>query len=207
MNEQLQQLEEQLESIPKNKLYFIYISIIALLVYLGWNLFGESMYMEMEAKEESIVSLEQKLQRNSVKALESAINRTKKENLTIKEELGELEFKDRYILNKLNSVDFVFFNQMGIAHILDDILKESVKNSIDIKLVNYNSVNKLYKSRVFEKESIDINGSSRFKDMMSLIQYIDSLNALLKINLIDVYMDENQTTNFNLNISHYGVEL
>lgn len=207
MNEQLQQLEEQLESIPKNKLYFIYISIIALLVYLGWNLFGESMYMEMEAKEESIVSLEQKLQRNSVKALESAINRTKKENLTIKEELGELEFKDRYILNKLNSVDFVFFNQMGIAHILDDILKESVKNSIDIKLVNYNSVNKLYKSRVFEKESIDINGSSKFKDMMSLIQYIDSLNALLKINLIDVYMDENKTTNFNLNISHYGVEL
>lgn len=207
MNEQIQELEEQLEDMPQKKLYFIYVSIVALLVFMSWNLFGESMNIEITTKENSIKVLEKKLEKNSVQVLQKAIDKTYEDNLVLKEELNELNSKDIYINNKLESIDFVFFDQMGIAHILDDILKQSVRHSVDIKMINYTDSNKLYKSNIYEKEKVDINGIASFANIMNLVQYIDSLNALLKINNIDVYIDENQSINFTLDISHYGVEL
>ena len=207
MNEQLHELEEQLETMSKQKLYFIYVSILVLFVFLSWNLFGEELNSQVQTKQDSIASLENKLKKNSMKSLQAAISKTNKESLKLKEQIQELEFQDKFIFTKLESMDFVFFNQMGIAHILDSILKQSIHNNVNVELINYTELNKLYKAKVFEKESIDIKARASFNDVMNLLQYIDSLNALFRVNKIEIYLDENQVTNFNLNISHYGVEL
>ena len=207
MNDKLSELEEQLADMPTKKLYFIYVSIIVLLVYTAWNLFGENMRLEIETKENSIESLQKKLKDNNVKSFESTIIKIDKESLTIKEELNELSLKEKYIASKLESIDFIFFNQKGIVSILDSILKHSITYSVDIDIIKYKSVNTLYLPNVYEREQINIDGSASYKNIVQLLQHIDSLNALLRINAININVDENQTTNFDLNISQYGVQL
>jgi len=59
---------------------------------------------------------------------------------------------------------------------------------------------------VIVKDSIKIIGSGSYKDIISLIQYIDSLNALLRVKRISVQLEDG-VTNFELDLAHYGVEL
>jgi len=203
----LNEFEEQLEIMSKQKLYFIYVSIVLLLAYISWSLFGESLTSEIEVKQNSITSLERKLKQNNLRATTRAIQKTKKEKLILAQKLDDLKAKEMYISSNLESMDFIFFNQMGIAKILDDILKKSLDYSIDIEEITYTSVNKLYTANIFEKENILVTGSASFKDIIKLMQYIDSIKSLLRINSFDIYMSENGNVNFNINISNYGAKL
>ena len=207
MNEQLTEFEDQLEAMSKQKLYFMYISIIVLLIYLSWNLFGETLTSDIEIKENSISSLETKLKRNNLNSIQKAINKTEKDKLLLSGNLDELKSKEMYISTKLESVDFIFFDQMGIAKILDDILKQSLEYDIDIDKITYENMNKLYISNIYEKENIIVTGSASFANSINLIQYIDSIKSLLKVNTFEIYLDENSSINFDINISHYGAEL
>lgn len=207
MDNYLNEFEEQLEIMSKQKLYFIYVSIVLLLAYISWSLFGESLTSEIEVKQNSITSLERKLKQNNLRATTRAIQKTKKEKLILAQKLDDLKAKEMYISSNLESMDFIFFNQMGIAKILDDILKKSLDYSIDIEEITYTSVNKLYTANIFEKENILVTGSASFKDIIKLMQYIDSIKSLLRINSFDIYMSENGNVNFNINISNYGAKL
>jgi len=207
MNNQLIEFENQLDIMSKQKLYFIYISMVALLIYLSWNLIGESLTSDIELKQNSISSLEMKLRKNNMKSIELAIKKTKNEKLVLAESLDQLKSKNMYISSKLESVDFIFFNQMGIAKILDDILKESLEYSIDINQITYQSIDKLYTANIFEKENIMVSGSASFKNIINLMQHIDSIKSLLRINSFNIYIDQNNSVNFDINISHYGAEL
>ena len=207
MNEQLEEFENQLEAMPKQKLYFIYVSLVLLLLYLSWNTFGEGLTSDIEMKKNSIKSLKSKLKRNNLASIKKVIKKTEKEKLTLAEEFNDLKLKDTYISTKLESIDFIFFNQMGIAKILDDILKKSVQYSIDIDEINYENVNKLYMANIFEREHIMVKGSASFTDTMRLMQYIDSIKSLLRINEFDVYIDDSNIVNFDINISNYGAEI
>ena len=207
MNEQLAEFEEQLEAMSKQKLYFIYISLVLLLVYLSWNIFGESLTSDIEIKENSISSLETKLKRNNLTSIKNAIKKAENEKLLLADNLNELKSKEIFISTKLEAVDFIFFDQMGIAKILDDILKESLEYNIDIDEITYAKLNKLYMANIYEKENIFVTGSASFKNTINLIQYIDSIKSLLKINTFDIYIDINNSLSFDINISHYGAEL
>ena len=207
MNEQLVEFEEQLEAMSKQKLYFIYISLVLLLVYLSWNIFGESLTSDIEIKENSIASLETKLKRNNLTSIKNAIKKAENEKLLLADNLNELKSKEIFISTKLEAVDFIFFDQMGIAKILDDILKQSLEYDIDIDEITYAKLNKLYMANIYEKENIFVTGSASFKNTINLIQYIDSIKSLLKINTFDIYIDINNSLSFDINISHYGAEL
>ena len=206
MNEQLEQLESQLAETPFAKRIGLYITIILSFIVASWYLFGETSYTEIETKKDSIYSLESKLQKNNKKVLEKITKKTKIEILTLEEEITNIKYKDKFIQAKLESLGFVIFNEIGIAQILDDILKNSLKNYIDIELINSTQINQAEGMHIVEKEQIEISGSSSFKNIVSLVQYIDSLNALIKIKNISIYLDSDKT-NFDVNISHYGVEL
>ncbi|MEA1982072.1 MAG: hypothetical protein U9N39_00895 [Campylobacterota bacterium] len=207
MNEQLEDLENQLQEMPAKKRNFIYVSIIALLVFMSWSLFGEDMSLEIDSKVESVESLQTKLQKNSTRSLEKAIKNTKTKTLILEEELTNLHFKNQFVIAKLESVKFIFSDEMGLAKILDDILKESLRESIDINYVSTIEKNERETSHVIKKEIFTINGSGSFNNIMNLVQHIDSLNALLKVSNFKIYIDEEDNTNFDLNVSNYGVNL
>jgi len=209
MNEQLQLLEEQLESLELSKRIGLYLVVFIAIVYSSWNFFGEDLSNEIATKEDAIASLEQKLQKNNIKSLERVLKKTKTSILTLQDDIVALRFKEQFIINKLESLDFVYFNDMGIAEILDGILKNSLKYHIDINLIEYETKDVLYVPHIKEREDVVILANASFKSIMQLVDYIDSINALLQIRDISVNIseDDNITTNFKLKISHYGVEI
>jgi len=207
MNEQLQLLEEQLESLELSKRIGLYLVVFIAIVYSSWNFFGEDLSNEIATKEDTIASLEQKLQKNNIKSLERVLKKTKTSILTLQDDIVALRFKEQFIINKLESLDFVYFNDMGIAEILDGILKTSLKYHIDINLIEYEGKDVSYVPHIKEREDIVILANASFKSIMQLVNYIDSINALLQIREISVDISDDDITNFKIRISHYGVEI
>jgi len=207
MNEQLQLLEEQLESLELSKRIGLYLVVFIAIVYSSWNFFGEDLSNEIATKEDAIASLEQKLQKNNIKSLERVLKKTKTSILTLQDDIVALRFKEQFIINKLESLDFVYFNDMGIAEILDGILKNSLKYHVDINLIEYEAKDVLYVPHIKEREDVVILANASFKSIMQLVNYIDSINALLQIREISVGISDDDITNFKIKISHYGVEI
>ena len=207
MNEQLQQLEIQLANFTLVKKIGIYVFIFIAIVYASWNFFGEELNTSILTNKDSIISFEQKLKKNNIKSIEQSHKKTEKNILILKDDIISLRFKEQFIINKLESLDFVYFNDAGIAEILDGILKNSLKYDVDINMIKYESKDVVYAAHVKEREQIVILGEASFKNIMQLIQYIDSINALLQIREIDVDISEEDVTKFKLQISHYGVQL
>jgi len=207
MSEQIQQIEEQLSEMSVLKRVTVYIVVLLSILYVSWSFFSQDMNSEIETIEEEIASLEKKLQKNSIKSLEKAIQRTKKESLVLEDDNTNLHFKDQFIRSKLESIGFIYYGDMGVAQILDDILKNSLKNKIDLKYLISKDKNELFVKHVIEKELLQISGSGSFKSIMHLLYHIDNFKALLRVREIVINIDEQDNTNFDLNISHYGVEL
>ncbi len=207
MNEQVELLESQLSEMPHSKRLGIYAVILIALVFMSWNLFGEDMYQDILSKEESIVSLEQKLQKNSTRSLQGAIKKSRKDILILEDDLTNLHFKDQFLRTKLESIDFILYDQKGAAQILDDILKQSVQKGITIDLIESKRINQPYLANIVEKSQINVKGDGSFQSIMSLLQYVDNLNVLMRTKVLSININENNATHFDLNISHYGADL
>ena len=207
MNEQLEEFEAQLNNLTLAKRAGLYVVVFLLIVYGSWNFFGEDMSNRIVSKKEAIVSLEQQNKKNNIRSLQRVLEKTKRETLALEDDIVNLHFKEQFVRTRLESLDFIYFNDMGIAIILDGILKNSLKYNIDIKTIQYKKENKSYVPHIEEREEIDIFGDGSFKNIMQLFQYIDSINALLQIKLIHIDISDEEITNFELKISHYGVEL
>ncbi len=207
MNEQLELLESQLSEMSSLKRLGIYLTIIVAVVFMSWNLIGETLYSEIETKQEAIASLETKLQQRGVASLQRAINKSRNETLQLQDDLTNLHFKNQFLRGKLESVGFIMYNPKGAAQILDDILQQSVKHSITINLIQSEKTDRAYLPYINEKAHINVTGNGSFSSIVALMQYIDSLNVLMRTTNVVIGIDENNATYCDLNLSHYGVEL
>jgi hypothetical protein len=207
MNDQLEQLEEQLLEMPLVKRLSVYFVVFASIVYAGWYVFGEDLFLELESKEQAILTLDKKIRKNSLKSLTTAITRVNKQIMTQEDTLVTLHFKDQFVRTQLDTLDFVYYNDLGIATVLDKILKNSLSEKIDIDFLKTTKNTIDYAPHIVNQEQITIQGNGTFRSILSLIQHIDYYNALLQIHEIKVFIDEEGVTNFDLNISHFGVKI
>ncbi|MEA2111478.1 MAG: hypothetical protein U9P71_05465 [Campylobacterota bacterium] len=207
MNDQIELLESQLSEMPSSKRLGIYAVILISLVFMSWNFFGEEMYNDITSKEESLISLEQKLQKNSTRSIKTAIKKSQKESLTLQDDLTNIHFKDQFLRSKLESIGFILYDQKGATQILDDVLKQSVKKGITIDIIESERRNTPYISHIVEKSLINVKGDGPFKSILSLMQYIDNLNVLMRTQMLSITINENNATYFDLNLSHYGADL
>ncbi len=207
MNEQLEQVEQQLADMPFMQKIALYVVLVGCMVYMSWNFFGEDISNEIETKQSEIVALEQKLQKNSVKSLEKAIKKAHKDYLSLQDKLTNLTFKDQYIQSKLDSLDFIYFSQDGKAQILDNILKTSIKNHINVKYITSVDLDEEIAPHISKKQLITIEGDGSFKDILSLLQYVDSLKTLIQLDNLQVTIDKESKTVFVLKLSLYGADI
>ncbi|MEA3522031.1 MAG: hypothetical protein U9R50_03575 [Campylobacterota bacterium] len=208
MNDQLEELETQLAQMSREKRLFVYSTILVCLVYISWSVFGESMSEDIEMKEERISSLEMKLMKNSNRSLEKAILKSKKDILTLEDSITHLHFQKQFIQTRLQSIDFIYFNEAGSAQILDDILKHSVSQRINLKVIEKVSIdNNNSEDLIQPKNHLLVSGAGNLRAIVSLHHYIESLNALLMTQSLHVSIDDNNATHFELNLIHYGVQL
>jgi len=206
MKDQIEQLNHQLENLSIQKRIMVYLAIFISILILSWFLISEEMNTKLENSQNTIVSLEKDLKKNSIKSLEKEIKKRKKKSLILEEKNTNIHFKNQFIQTKLESLGFIFYDEMGIAQLLDKILQKSIEKNIDIQFIDSKDKNIIFITHVLEKQAITVNGHGSFKNIISLIQYIDSFSALLRIKKISVDIEGDQTT-FSLDISHYGVEL
>jgi hypothetical protein len=207
MNEQLEQLEEQLAEMPLVKRLGVYFVVFASIVYASWYVFGEDLSLELESKEQITLKLEKQIRKNSLKSLSNAITKVNKQILIKEDMLVTLYFKEQFVKTQLDTLDFVYYNDLGIATVLDKILKNSLSESIDIDYLKTTRNSIDYAPHIVNQEQITIQGNGSFSSILSLIQHIDYYNALLQIQEIKVFIDEEGVTNFDLNISHFGVKI
>jgi hypothetical protein len=207
MNEQLEELEKQLEEMPLPKRIALYFVVFVSIVYGSWYVFGEDLSISLESKEEATRALETKLKQNSLKSLTNAIEKMNKKILTIEDSLVTLHFQEQFVKTQLESLNFIYYNDLGIATLLDKILKNSIRESIDIDFLKTTKNVLDYAPHIVNQEQIVIEGSGSFRSILSLIQHIDYYNALLQVKEIKIYIDEEGATSFDLNISHYGVKI
>ena len=74
-------------------------------------------------------------------------------------------------------------------------------------MIQYETKDVLYVSHIKEREEVVVLADASFKSIMQLVNYIDSINALLQIREISVDISDDDITNFKIRISHYGVEI
>jgi hypothetical protein len=207
MNDQLEQLENQLAEMSFSKRVAVYFVVFVSIVYASWYVFGEDLSLELESKEEAILKLEKKIHKNSLKSLTTAIAKVKRQILSKEDTLVTLHFKKQFVKTQLDTLDFVYYNDLGIATVLDKILKNSLSEQVDIDYVKTTRNTIDYAPHIVNQEQITIQGNGTFRSILSLIQHIDYYNALLQIREIKVFIDEEGVTNFDLNISHFGVKI
>ncbi len=207
MNEQLELLESQLSEMSAVKRIGIYITIVAALLFMSWNFFGEPLYHDIERERHAIASLEHKLQQRGTHSLERAISKCRNKILTLQDDLTNVHFKNQFLRTKLESIGFILYSQEGAAQILDDLLKQSVNHGITIDLIESEKKEHSYVPYIQEKSQIHVTGNGSFKSIIALMQYIDSLNVLMRTQSVIIGIDDNNATRFDMNLSHYGVEL
>ena len=207
MNEQIEQLETQLTDLGRTKRVLVYAVLFLSMVYMSWTLFGETMYDEIESEHEQIASLESKLQRNSSRSLEQAIEKTKRDNLELQDAINHLHFEQQFVETKLQGIDFIFYSEAGSAEILDAILKYSVDHSIALERIQKSTMKLEQETLLQPRSRLSVSGEGSFANIVKLLNYIESLNALLLTENLHVGIDENNATRFELDLLHYGVTL
>jgi len=207
MNEQIQELESQLAQMSREKRFLVYGVIFAAAIYMSWVLYGETLNEEIETAQTRITSLESKLMKNSNRTLESAILKTKKTILNLEDEINHLHFETQFIQSKFQNINFIYYDEAGSAEILDDILKRSIKEAINLEAIQKRPLEAQKEQLIQEKSEILITGEGSLRAITALHHYIESLNALLSSQALHVEIDENNATHFELQLIHYGVEL
>jgi len=207
VNNQLELLESQLDEMPTAKRLGIYGVIIIALVFMSWNIFGETLYETIVTKERAINSLEHKLRQGGVASLQRAITKSRSDALQLEDDLTNLHFKNQFLRTKLESVGFIMYDQKGAAQILEDILRQSLKHGIAIDVITSKKHDRPYMPHIHEKAQIHVTGKGSFGGIVALMQYIDALNVLMRTTHVAIGIDENNATYCDFNLSHYGVEL
>lgn len=207
MNEQIEELESQLAQMSTSKRWMVYSVIVLASLYMSFVLYSEELFDEVQLNEDKILSLESKLMKNSNRSLERAILKSKKNILVLEDEINNLHFKKQFIQTKLQSIDFVYYDEMGSAQILDDILRNSILQHINLEFIQKIPIDKQEKSLIQQKSHIIINGEGSLGAITSLQHYIENLNALLSSESLHVEIDDDNATHFELRLIHYGVEL
>jgi Tfp pilus assembly protein PilO len=207
MNEQLQQLETQLQEMSRGKRVAVYLVIFFSFIYMSWVLYSEELLDEIETTQQKISSLESKLIKNSTRTLERAILKSKKDVLRLEDDITHLHFQKQFVRTKLQDINFIFYDEKGSAEMLDDVLKFSVKKSINLESIQRISMHDIEHTLIRKKNTILIRGESNLESIISLEYFIENINALLEIKSLHVHITDDNSTAFEMNLIHYGVEL
>ena len=210
MTESLQDIDNQLEAMPKNNrlmLYaFVTISIIGFIYYA----FGMTLEEEVETKENSIMMLENKIIKSNPALSERKIVKEKKHHLTLAQTRQDEQYKLTALRSKLERMGYLSADAKGMANMLDRILKESVYLNINIDKVTMDKVENEDTAQIQKHGTITIEGSASFQSSLKLLRFIELQEALIEIENVRFDLDEKETSTlpaFVIKIAGYGISL
>jgi len=198
-------LDNYLKTADKNQKLMIFASFIIAIGFL-LNQFLPPMLERQTELKNSVNTLQLSLSKNTTNRLKKQFSKKTKELLIKQEELEVQKNEIDYVMSSVYKIKYAFFNDMRWANTLDNILRFSVIKNLKIESLKSNDV-KDGSIHIFKlKKNIKIDGSGRYADILTLLQYIENFETLLEFKLIDLTLVKD-SVEFSLEINAYGVGL
>jgi len=203
----LHDTEAQFESFSPAKRMVITAGTALMVVALGWYGWIEPMQQQIEAEKTECEQLEQKIASVDLRRVSRKLEQVKRERLKLQESLQEMEAAKRYLQSRAKRLDFIWFEQKSFLEMLDRVLKRSVELGLRIDLIESQDESGEVSPMIEKRKAVRVEGAGRFADIVKLIHYIESFNALLKVERVKISLSEEGETVFHLDLLSYGAKL
>ncbi len=201
----MNKFDQYLKTADKNQklmVFAIFVIAVGFLLYY----FVTPMLERNEELTNSTEKMRLSLSKSGINRLKKQLASSNKKLLVEKEKLEVQKENSDYLMSNVYNIKYIFFNDARWANTLDDILKYSVEKNIKIDLLKNSNVTDNSKNIIKVKKSIEIKGTGRYSDIVSLVQYIENFETLLKFNSIDMTLAK-EKVKFSFELSVYGVGL
>jgi hypothetical protein len=196
------------ENLEKKHLIMLYLSVVLLGVIVV-NLFIPDLMDQKESLQTSIDSKQMKIMQNTTKRLNTDLKRAHNDLLRQNEKFDIEKEQTNRFMSKLYGIGFVFFRESELAKTLDAILKESLKQHIELNFIKNDDLKVSNLTKLVQyKNSMIIDGTGRYKNILRFIHFIEQGNLVMSIH--DVKLEEDlkaQSIHFSLIVDFYGVGL
>jgi len=209
LKEQLNNIDLQLEVMSEQNRKMLYASILIGTIVFVYYFFGLSLQEENSVKEQSLAKLEKKLAENRVSLLEKKIAKDNQQILLLAKEYETQNFKATALRTKLERMDYLSSDARGLADILERILKKSVSLNINVDKITLDNVRQQFTQQIEKRGSINIEGTASFNSVLKLLRFVESQEALIKIENVHFDLDKKDASfpDFVIKISGYGISL
>lgn len=203
----LQETENQFESFSPAKRLIVTAGTALMILALGWYGWIDPLTQQVEAEKTECEQLEQKIASVDLRRVGLMLEKVKGKRLRLQEELEKTEAAKRYLQSRAKRLDFLWFEQKSFLEMLDRVLKRSVELGLRIDLIESSDESGEISPMIEKKKAVRIDGAGRFADIVKLIHYIESFNALLKVDGVKISLGEEGETLFHLDLLSYGAKL
>ena len=209
LKEQLNNIDLQLEVMSEQNRKMLYASVLIGTIVFVYYFFGLSLQEENSVKEQSLAKLEKKLAENRVSLLEKKIAKDNQQILLLAKEYETQNFKATALRTKLERMDYLSSDARGLADILERILKKSVSLNINVDKITLDNVRQQFTQQIEKRGSINIEGTASFNSVLKLLRFVESQEALIKIENVHFGLDKKDANfpDFVIKISGYGISL
>jgi len=208
LKQQLDDIDLQLELMPKNNRLMIYVSIVLGLIAFAYYFVGLNLQDESNVKENELQALEEKLAKSKLNLYKSKISQNQKKILSLGAAYEKSKYKETDLRVKLERMDYLSSDAKGLADILDRILKKSVHLGVNIDKIILDDEKKEYKAYIEYEGAIRIEGKGCFRSVLNLLRFIESQEALIEIKNIHFDLNEDKTMpSFVIMITGYGIHI
>ena len=209
LKEQIDNIDLQLEVMSEQNRKMLYASVLIGIIVFVYYFFGLGLQEENSSKEETVMKLEKKLAENRVSLLENKIKKDNQQILFLAKEYETQNYKATSLRTKLERMDYLSSDARGLADILERILKKSVSLNINIDKIILDDIRQKYTQQIEKRGAINIEGTASFSSVLKLLRFVESQEALIKIENVHFDLDKKDASHpdFVIKISGYGISL
>ncbi len=188
----IEETERQLEAFGPLKRTLVTAGTALAVLATGWFLWLEPLDEETQSLQMQAEQLAQRIARIDLRGITARLDRTRHERLLLEEDLAKADAAKRYLQSRIHALEFVWFDPESSLRMLNRILKRSVELGVRIDSIENVENHKEVTPLIEKNEEIRVEGAGRFADILRLVQYIESFQALLKTRNLHIWLDEEE---------------
>ena len=205
MREQLDLMEEKLESFSKNEKIALAVFIPLITFTLFYFLYIPDALDQQANNEQALIKLDHDLHKYSQKLVLHKIQAMQQKLLHVKSSITDNEQKLTYLKTQLTKSNFLFLSQKDFTYFLNDLLTKSVKNNFLIDGINISKDDSDFIGKLKYKKTVTVSGSAEFLNTLKFIRAIEENSMLMQIKNLN--METNGSTPYiTYDIKFYGIK-
>jgi hypothetical protein len=187
------------------------VGLALLGVGIAWGIFQllwiSPLSEKKKEKEREIERIDRELSKIDLTKLRKTIEKVRLERLSLVDRLEKEKALKRSLEARTRALSFIWFDQGRFLSMLDKILQRSVILGIRLDLIESVNAQGNVTPLIEKKKVVTLQGAGDFASIVKLVHYIESFEALIKVERFDVELNEEGALHFEASFIHYGVAL